>query len=276
MSARLSGKVAIVTGATSGIGERTAERFVEEGARVVLSGRSEIRGRAIVARIGKNAVFCRADVTIESDIVKMFEAAEKHFGRLDILFNNAGFSTAGRTPEEITEKDFLYDIKLLVGSVLFGIKHALPLLRKNGGSIINNASIAGMRSGFGPLVYSAAKAAVVQLTRTLAMQLAANKIRVNAISPGAILTPIFGRAMGLGEQRTQETLPQFAEILKNFSMLDRIGTPDDIASAAIYLASDESGYMTGHNLVVDGGVTIGRTQEESTKVFQSLASAGLA
>ncbi len=274
MAGRLEGRVAIVTGATSGIGERTAEQFVQEGARVVLTGRSEEKGRAIAARLGPQAIFCRTDVTREEDLKAMVECAQRAFGGLDILFNNAGFTTAGRTPEEITEEAFVYDMKLLVGSIMLGIKHALPLLKAHGGSVINNASIAGMRSGYGPPVYSAAKGAVIQLTQVYAMQLAPYRIRVNAISPGAIQTPIFGRALGLDEKKTGETLDRVGHALRNTGQVGRPGLPEDIAHAAVFLAGSESSFVTGHNLVVDGGAIIGRNLEDYRKVIEDLMAAG--
>jgi NAD(P)-dependent dehydrogenase (short-subunit alcohol dehydrogenase family) len=263
MSGRLEGQVAIITGATSGIGEGTAKRFVEEGARVVIAGRSEKQGEAIAGRLGPGAVFCRTDVTRESDIVAMIQCAKENFGRLDCLFNNAGSSTSSFGVEGINEESFIYDMKLLVGSVVLGVKHALPLMRAQGsGSVINNASIAGLGSGYGPLVYSGAKAAVVQITKSLAMELAKDNIRVNAISPGVIETPIFGRVLGMGEKRTQETLHEVGSWLGTFAHQGRPGTPRDIGDATVFLASPESSYITGHNLVVDGGMTIGLTWEE--------------
>ena len=271
MAGRLEGQVAIITGGTSGIGEGTAERFVREGARVVIAGRSEDKGQAIASRLGKQAVFCRTDVTKEKDIIAMIKCAQKHFGHLDCLFNNAGTATSGFNVEEITEESFDYESRLLVGSIIFGVKHAVPLLRAQGaGSIINNASIAGMQSGYGPHVYSAAKAAVIQLTRSLAMELAKDRIRVNAISPGVIATPIFGRAFGFGEQRTQETISEVGAVLGKYAPLERPGLPKDIANAAVYLASNESSYVTGHNLVVDGGMTMGLTMEQLAERLNKL------
>ncbi len=277
MPGRLQGKVAIVTGATSGIGEGTAERFVKEGAQVVLAGRSEDKGKAIAARLGKQALFCRTDVTREADIVAMVECAKNHFGRLDVLFNNAGGSTAGLWSKDVTEEGFVYDMKLLVGSVLFGAKHAAPLMKANGGgSIINNASIAGMRSGYGPVVYSAAKGGVIQLTVTLAMELAPMRIRVNAISPGTIETPIFGKVLGLGEEKIQQSLSAVGEALKDVGQLGRVGVPEDIAQAAVYLGSDESSFVTGHNLLVDAGAIMGRSVQGFLEALGSLAQAAKA
>jgi NAD(P)-dependent dehydrogenase (short-subunit alcohol dehydrogenase family) len=165
-------------------------------------------------------------------------------------------------------------MKLLLGSVLFGAKHAAPVMKANGGgSIINNASIAGMRSGYGPAVYSAAKAAVIQLTITLAMELAPARIRVNAISPGTIETPIFGRVLGLNEEKIQQTLHAVGEALKDVGQLGRVGVPEDIAQAAVYLASDESSFVTGHNLLVDGGAIMGRSAQGFLEALGSLGEA---
>jgi len=275
MSARLEGRVAIITGATSGIGEGAAERFVEEGAKVVIAGRSGEKGRAIASRLGDRAVFCLTDVTQEKEIIAMILCAQEHFGRLDCLFNNAGASTSSFGVEEITENSFIYDMKLLVGSLLLAVKHSLPIMRAQGsGCVINNASIAGLGSGYGPLVYSCAKAAVIQMTRCLAMELAKDNIRVNAISPGTIQTPIFGRVLGFGEERTQNTLDEVGSWLGSFAHQGRPGTPRDIADAAVFLASNESSYITGQNIIVDGGMTVGLTWEEVGKRLGKLLEIG--
>lgn len=274
MAGRLESKVAVITGATSGIGEGTAERFVAEGARVVLAGRSEEKGRAIAARLGKAATFFRADVTSEKEIAALIEFTRKTFGRLDCLFNNAGTAVSGFRVEELTEKQFEYESRLLVGSIFFGVKHAAPVMRaQGGGSIINNASIAGMWSGYGPHIYSACKAAVIHLTRSLAMELAKDKIRVNAISPGVIATPIFGRVLGASEERTQETIADVGQALGQYAHLGYAGEPRHIADAAVYLASEESAYVTGHNLVVDGGMTMGLTEPQLSERLQKLSAA---
>jgi NAD(P)-dependent dehydrogenase (short-subunit alcohol dehydrogenase family) len=277
MSRRLQGKVVIVTGATSGIGEGTARLFVGEGARVVLAGRSEAKGQALAAELGEAATFCRTDVTNEADIVGMIGHAQTHFGRLDCLFNNAGASTSSFGVEGLTEDAVLYDLKLLIASVLLGVKHAVPLMRRQGsGCVINNASIAGFASGYGPVVYSGAKAAVLQITRSLAMELAKDNIRVNAISPGVIQTPIFGRVMGFEEERTQRTLDEVGSWLGSFAPLQRAGTPVEIGKAAVFLASDDSSYITGENLVVDGGMTVGLTWDDVGHRINKLAAVGKA
>ena len=189
MSGRLLGKVAIITGATSGIGDATARRFVAEGAQVLMVGRSESRGAALAQELGLRAVFHRADVMHESEIAGALDAAVKQFGKVDCLFNNAGASTPGEL-DTITESEFEFGMKLLVGSVVFGIKHASRVMT-HGGSIINNSSIAAHRLGQGGMLYSTAKAAVSHLTRVAGVKLGPAGIRVNSISPGAIATPIF-------------------------------------------------------------------------------------
>jgi NAD(P)-dependent dehydrogenase (short-subunit alcohol dehydrogenase family) len=163
MPGRLEGKVAVITGATSGIGEATARVFAGEGARVVIAGRSEERGNALAAELGQGSIFHRADVMHEAEISAVIDAAVNRFGKLDCLFNNAGAAAPGEI-DTITEEQFDHGMKLLVGSVLFGIKHAARVMNA-GGSIINNSSIAAHRSGQGGTLYSAAKAAVSQITR---------------------------------------------------------------------------------------------------------------
>jgi NAD(P)-dependent dehydrogenase (short-subunit alcohol dehydrogenase family) len=191
MAGRLEGKVAAITGATSGIGEATARRFAQEGARVVIAGRTVEKGEALARELGDGAVFQRADVMREADIAALIDAAMARFGRLDCLFNNAGAPDRG-TLETVTEEDFDYSMKLLIGAVVFGIKHAARVMKpQKSGCIINNSSIAAQRTHQGGYLYSGAKAAVSHFTRLAGEQLGPHGIRVNAISPGAIATPIF-------------------------------------------------------------------------------------
>ncbi|MBN2078761.1 MAG: SDR family NAD(P)-dependent oxidoreductase, partial [Spirochaetes bacterium] len=191
MSGRMKGKTAVITGGTSGIGEATAEVFVAEGARVIIAGRSEEKGQRLADWLGKNAIYQRADVSREEDIRGLIQVAVDRFGRLDCLFNNAGGPSRG-TLETVTQEDFDHSMHLLLGSVVFGIKHAAPVMKEQGsGSIINTSSVAAIRSGQGGYLYSVAKAAVTHLTRLCGLELGPFGIRVNAISPGAIATPIF-------------------------------------------------------------------------------------
>ncbi|HEY8426977.1 MAG TPA: glucose 1-dehydrogenase [Sandaracinaceae bacterium] len=257
MAERLKGKVAVITGATSGIGEATARRFAAEGAQIVIAGRNVEKGEALARELGPNAVFQRADVMREADIAALVDTAVARFGRLDCLFNNAGAPDRG-TLETVTEEDFDYSMKLLLGAVVFGIKHAARVMKpQKSGSIINNSSIAAHRSGQGGYLYSTAKAAVSHVTRLAGVELGAHGIRVNAISPGAIATPIFwggsARAATLSEEENRRKLEKLERNLARATPLPRAGYPEDIANAALFLASDEGSFVNGHDLVVDGG-----------------------
>ena len=254
---RLAGKVAVITGATSGIGEATALLFGREGASVVVSGRNGARGEEIAAAIGSGAVFHEADVRAEDDVARLVDVAVSRFGRLDVLFNNAGAPVAGDI-DTVTEADVDHAMRLLVGSVLFGIKHGARVMRgTGGGSIINNSSIAAHRAGQGGLLYSAAKAAVSHVTALAGAQLGPDGIRVNAISPGAIATPIFWGgstvASGLDAADNERKQAKLERNLARATPLPRAGLADDIARAALFLAGDEGSFVNGHDLVVDGG-----------------------
>lgn len=254
MGNRLQGKVAIITGATSGIGEATARRFVAEGATVIMAGRSRERGEALAKELGEQALFQSADVMREADIAALVDTAQARFGRLDCMFNNAGGNTPG-TLESVTEQEVDYAMKLLYGSALFGIKHAARVMAgQGGGSIINNSSIAAHRLAQGAMLYSCAKAAVSHLTRLMGVQLGPQGIRVNSISPGAIATPIFwGGASTTTDEVNQKRLAKLQSNLAHATPTPRSGVADDIANAALFLASDEGSFVNCHDLVVDGG-----------------------
>jgi NAD(P)-dependent dehydrogenase (short-subunit alcohol dehydrogenase family) len=259
MSGRLEGKVAVVTGGTSGIGESTAELFVREGARVVIAGRSQNKGEEIVRRLGGNCHYVVADVMNEADIRAAIDAAVQRFGGLDILFNNAGGPTQGGVTS-ITGEQIDYGVHLLLSSVIFGIKHAVPHIEaRGGGSIINCSSIAGIRYNQGNILYSVLKAAVTHYTRLASVELGPKNIRVNAISPGAIATPIFwggsARANTLAAEDNARKLDKLKANLAKATPLPRSGLAEDIATAAVYLASVEGSFVNGHDLVVDGGRT---------------------
>ena len=259
MSGRLEGKVAVITGGTSGIGEATAELFVKEGAKVVIAGRGEEAGRTIGDRLGENAEYFRTDVMQETDIEALIRFATERFGRLDCLFNNAGASSRG-TLESVTGEDFDYSMRLLLGSVVFGIKHAVPVMKEQGGGcIINNSSIAALRTQQGGYLYSAAKAAVTHLTKVAGVELGSHGIRVNSISPGAVATPIFWggseRARTLEDSENERKMEKLKRNLARATPLEKSGVANDIATAALYLASDEGAFVSCHDLVVDGGRT---------------------
>lgn len=257
---RLEGRVAAITGGASGMGAATVARFVEEGARVVIADLQEEAGAKLADELGDVATFVRTDVGVEADVEHMIETATREFGRLDCLFNNAGFGgVAGEIHETDMGEPYSNTIAGLLTGPILGIKHAAPVMRaQGGGSIISTASVAGLRGGMGPHVYSALKAAVIGLTQSVSVELAEHSIRVNAICPGGIMTPIFlgNRKLKSGSNESlQEVLrPFFSEI----QPIPRAGEPLDIANAALFLASDDSTFITGHSLVVDGGLTIGR------------------
>jgi len=257
MPGRLDRKVAVIAGATSGIGEATARLFAAEGALLVVSGRAAEKGEGLADELGPAVVFQRADVLREDDIAALVDTAIARFGRLDCLFNNAG--AADRTTlETVTETEFASTLRLLLGSVVFGIKHAARVMKpQKSGSIINNSSIAAHRSGQGGYLYSAAKAAVSHVTRLAGVELGPYGVRVNAISPGATATPIFwggsARARTLTDEENRAKQAKLEANLARATPLPRAGFPADIASAALFLASDEGSFVNCHDLIVDGG-----------------------
>ena len=251
---RLKNKVAIVTGGAGGMGRATALRFLDEGAKVVIADFNAATGEetlqlAAAAGHADAVRFVKVDVAREGDIVAMIDSAVDSFGRLDVIFNNAGVGGAIGPIWELEEAEWDYTFAVLVKGVFFGIKHAARVFRRQGegGSIINTASIAGLSGGAGPLAYSSAKAAVVNLTRAAAVQLAPDRIRVNAICPGFILT---------GLTQPKHMSPE--EAGRHFDGAQpwpQHGRGEDIAGAAVFLASDDSSFVSGHELIVDGGLT---------------------
>jgi NAD(P)-dependent dehydrogenase (short-subunit alcohol dehydrogenase family) len=261
---RLEGKVAVITGGASGIGEATVRLFAAEGARVLIADVNDERGPKLAAELGAGAAYEHTDVRDEAQVQAAVEAAKDSWGRLDCIFNNAGVAGVTGGIEAIGAGGFDDTMALLVRGVLFGMKHAAPVMRRQGsGSIISTASVAGLRGGWGPHVYSAAKAAVIQLTRSVAMELAASGVRVNCICPGAIATPIFGTSLGLPSEVAERGAALVEDVLADAHPLGRAGRPEHIAAAALWLASDESSLVTGQALVVDGGITAGRPWAEN-------------
>ena len=269
---RLKRKVALITGGASGIGEATVRLFIEEGASVALADIQDDRGRQLAKEVG--ATYVHADVSREDDVKAAVEETARRFGRLDCLFNNAGYAGVGGRIEQIPVDGFDQTIGVLVRGVFLGMKHAAPVMKRQGaGSIISTASVAGLRTGLGPHIYSAAKAAVIQLTRSVAMELGESGVRVNCICPGGIATPIFGKAFGLPPERADETIPLMKGVLETLQPIQRSGLPADIAQAALWLASDDSSFVNGHALVVDGGLSGGRLWSENEQRRALLKSA---
>ena len=261
MGERLAGKVALITGGTSGIGEATVDLFVKEGARVVFTGRNTDKGAGMAKALGAGAHFFASDVSDEKQIRASVEETLKAFGRMDVLFNNAGGPTRGEV-DTVTHDDFEHATNLLLGSVIFGIRYAAPVMKAQGmGAIINNASVSSNRTHMGEYLYSVMKAGVVHATRMAGMELGRHGISVNSISPGAIATPIFfggsARAAAMEPGKADAKLEKLTANLSRATPLRRSGLPHDIAAAALYLASDEGRYINCHDLVVDGGMTAG-------------------
>jgi NAD(P)-dependent dehydrogenase (short-subunit alcohol dehydrogenase family) len=268
MAGRLDGKVAVITGAASGIGRGTVDLFVREGATVVAGDIQDDKGARLEEAYGKAARYVRCDVTKEGDIKAAIDLAVKSFGRLDCLFNNAGAPGPLENAEMVTAESFDAVMHLHVRAAMFGMKHAVPVMRAQGsGSIISTASIAGLQNGFGPLLYSVAKAAIVHMTKLAAAQLGPLNIRVNCICPGLIATPIFAKGIGLATQVADQTVTAVMDVAKNAQPIPKAGMPEDIAEAALYLASDGARFVNGHALVVDGGITVGPTGAAQQQVF---------
>jgi NAD(P)-dependent dehydrogenase (short-subunit alcohol dehydrogenase family) len=244
-----NGKVVLVTGGTSGIGEATAKAFAGHGAKVVISGRREREGLAVVEAITKAggvAHFVKADVAVEADVKRLVADTVAKFGRLDVAFNNAGVETA-QPVADATEAEYRKTFDVNVLGVLLSMKYELPeLLKAGGGVIVNTSSIAGHRPMAGAGVYVASKFAVEGLTKTAAMEYAAKNVRVFAVAPAVIDTAMFDRfAGGVGSDMGKQ--------MAALHPVGRAGRPDEVAAAVLFLASDGSSFMTGHSLPVDGG-----------------------
>jgi NAD(P)-dependent dehydrogenase (short-subunit alcohol dehydrogenase family) len=258
MSPRFANKIAFVTGACSGIGLATAERFVVEGARVLAADIQDEAGAALESRFPDRLKYARCDVTQPAQIKMAIERAVAEFGGLDIVFNNAGAGGQRGGMEEMTLEGWDQTMNLLLRSVMCGTLYALPHLKaRGGGAIVNTASISALASGYAPVAYSTAKAAVLHFSKITAADLARHRIRVNAVIPGFIATGIFGAGFGLDRNASQQMAATLTERGGSLQPAGRVGTPEDIAEAVLYLASDAAGFVTGTHLVVDGGMTVG-------------------
>ena len=248
----------VITGGCSGIGLGTVELFVAEGACVVAADLQDEKGAMLERRFPGKVRYSHCDVTKEADIAATMALAKSEFGGLDILFNNAGAGGLVGGVETLTADGWDATFALLVRAPALGIHYAAPLMiERGGGSIINTASIAGLQAGWGPLAYSTAKGAVVHMSRCAAAELSPQKIRVNAICPGLIATSIFGTALGLPREVADQMAARVAQNAAVAQPIPKPGLPEDIAQAALFLASDASAFVTGTHMVVDGGITIG-------------------
>jgi NAD(P)-dependent dehydrogenase (short-subunit alcohol dehydrogenase family) len=280
----LHDKVTVITGGTSGIGASAAREFAAAGATVILAGRRKEEGDRLAAELslitgrGATAEFVRTDVSAEADIRALTSHVVDRFGRLDCLVNNAG---TGGTPGGVAtvEMDrFWATLAVNLGGVVLGIKHAAPVMTLQGsGSIINVASIGGKYAGWSMLDYSAAKAAVIQLTRWAATELGEHGVRVNSVSPGPVVTGLFGKGAGIDAAEADRTAavlePVFAARLASWQPIRRSGVAADVAGALVWLASDAAAFVTGQDLAVDGGITAGRPASVSAADRAAMAEA---
>lgn len=243
-----TGKVALITGGTAGIGRATAVAFAERGAKVVVAGRREAEGAetvALIQKAGANGLFVRTDVTIESEMAALVARTQEHFGRLDFAFNNAGVGGEGRGGIAATEEIYDRIMNINTRGVFFSMKHQVPaMLRSGGGAIVNNASILGLRPAAGSAIYSASKAAVIALTKSVALEFAPKGIRVNAVCAAIIETDMTEKIRGDEETRR--------ELLERHPV-GRFGRSEEVAAAVLYLCSPEGAFTTGAALPIDGG-----------------------
>ena len=274
MTGRLEGKVAVITGAASGIGAESARLFAAEGANVVLADVQDDRGQRIADELGGNARFIHTDVTDDAQVGAAVQFAVETFGRLDVMFNNAGRGHPEGLISNLKPEMYRESVDVLLGGVLFGIKHASAVMKaQKSGSIINTASVAGIGVGYGGTLYSASKAAVIHLTRILANELGEENVRVNAIAPGAIPTAIFGRGGGMDQDAAEALIPILQMGFAKAQPIPRSGSTRDIAEAALWLASDASSFVTGICLPVDGGMTTGKLFSQRMAELGAMAPA---
>jgi len=270
---KLDEKVAVITGGSSGIGKATVELFIKEGARVVFGDILDERGIKIAEELGDNTTYIHTNVRFESDIKALLDHTVDKYGRIDILYNNAGFGGALGLVENIPTDAFDVTMEVLFRSVFLGIKLVAPIMKNQGsGSIITTSSIAGIHAE-GLHIYSGTKTAIIQFTRSVAKELGEYSVRVNCICPGVIATPIFGKSFGLSQDQSE----MMAEGMKTRSgdsdnqSINRSGLPEDVAKAALWLASEDSGFVNGHALIIDGGFVGGLKYSKSIENWETLA-----
>jgi NAD(P)-dependent dehydrogenase (short-subunit alcohol dehydrogenase family) len=257
---RLEGKVALVTGGASGIGAATVRLFVDEGAKVMIADLQEDVAAKLADELGDAVDWRRCNVAREEDVEGVVADTASKWGRLDVLYNNAGFGGAMGPLKDTSVAEYDLTMDVLLKSVFLGLKHASPIMmEQRSGSIISTASVCGVDAGIGPHIYTVAKAGVVMLTRSAALELAEYDIRVNCICPGYIATPLAaGAPIGRDADKAVTRVDKLRDANEGSQPLRRSGEPTDIAQVALFLASDESAWMTGTAQVVDGGLTLGR------------------
>lgn len=273
---RFAGKIAVVTGAASGIGKATVLKLASEGAHVFAADIDETGGRALAAASNGKITFVRCDVTKPSDIEALMNAAAAKAGGIDILFNNAAAGGDRAPIDEITPEGWDWTMNLVLKSVAMGIRYAATHMKgRKGASIINTASVAALGAGYSPTAYAVAKAGVLHLSKVAATDLARYGIRVNAICPGFINTNIFTSSLDVPDENKDMAKAIIAGMSESAQPVARGGQPEDIANAVVYLASEESSFMTGTHMLVDGGLTIGQRHAwdpEAPGLFDALVA----
>ncbi|BDI22185.1 SDR family NAD(P)-dependent oxidoreductase [Herbiconiux sp. L3-i23] len=273
MQGLLDGKVAVITGGTSGIGLATVEAFVREGAKVVVADIQDEPGAALVGRLGDAVHYVHTDVTVEADIEAAVAAAVERFGRLDVMFNNAGTPGDQSRIVDLDTEGYDKTTDLLMRAVLLGHKYAARqfIAQGSNGSIISTSSLAGLQGGWGGVGYTSSKHAMTGIVRAATSELRGTGIRSNAIAPGLVMTPIYARYAQIEAERAEEFSARLGDLLGDEQPIGRIGQTSDIADAAVFLASDLSTWITGVVLPVDGGFSaVGRSTFEQ-KLGQAAA-----
>ncbi len=255
---RFAGKTVVITGAASGIGKASVLRFASEGATVIAGDIDEKGGQEVADASGGKVLFRRCDVTNVADIKALMDFAASHTGGIDTVFNNAGAGGDRAGIDEIEAEGWDFTMNLLLRSVAMGMRYAIPHMKgRKGASFVNTASIAALGAGYSPTAYAVAKMGVLHLSKVAAADLAKYEIRCNAICPGFIKTNIFTSAMEVPAEAKQMATAMIFEVAANAQPVKGGGNPEDIASMAAYLASDEARFITGTHFIVDGGITIG-------------------
>jgi xanthoxin dehydrogenase len=265
MAGRLEGKVAAITGAASGFGAGATRRFIEEGGMVVMGDIQDDAGQALADELGDAAVFVHCDVTVEDEVANMVDTAVSKYGQLDIMYNNAGVVGAVGPIATCPADEWKRTIDIHVNGCFYGCKHAARvMIPRESGSIISMSSTAGIMGGLGPHAYTAAKHAIIGITKSVAAELARHGIRANCISPAGMATPMVAATMG-DHTDLEATRKNLAA---NSPLKGRPGLPEDVVNAVLWLASDESGYTSGLTLTTDAGITIGSTNPSPFAEYQ--------
>lgn len=260
MAGRLEGRTALITGGASGIGAATVRLFAEEGANVVIADLQRDRGEALAKELGECALFAPVDVRHEEEISAAVDRAVSHFGALDVAFANAGIVGTYGPIDELPADEWDFTIAINLRGVVLCMKHAARVMKpRKRGAILSTSSVAGVQGGLGPHAYAAAKSALIGLTRNIAAELAPHGVRVNCIAPGNMATEMVADVIFKDPGRLSDTAGALAQ---GSPLPGRSGLPEDIARAALYLASEEAGYVSGHTLVVDAGLTSGLDQQQ--------------